>query len=166
MAGFCKTAVESSTTLKHYPPHQPLYQLRPSSGSPLPYSKFMPTSGFRSSRCALAGQFRKTDTLPKVISDGAPFHGSQASFRGLSPKQWQRKMSSYLPILGITEDTTPEILSWLQSLTDQLNKHFSTFAYLFGNRPSLADFSLAAPLFAHVWRDPGSRHYIETTQTS
>ena len=69
-------------------------------------------------------------------------------------KTMAKKMSSYLPILGITEDTTPEILSWLQSLTDQLNKHFSTFAYLFGNRPSLADFSLAAPLFAHVWRDP------------
>ena len=76
-------------------------------------------------------------------------------------KTMAKKMSSYLPILGITEATTPEILSWLQSLTDQLNKHFSTFAYLFGNRPSLADFSLAAPLFAHVWRDPGSRHYIE-----
>ena len=51
-----------------------------------------------------------------------------------------KENGSYLPILGITEDTTPEILSWLQSLTDQLNKHFSTFAYLFGNRPSLADF--------------------------
>ena len=32
----------------------------------------------------------------------------------------KERIGSYLPILGITEDTTPEILSWLQSLTDSL----------------------------------------------
>ena len=76
-------------------------------------------------------------------------------------KPMAKKMSSYLPVLGITDHTTPKILAWLQSLTGQLNEHFGNSPYLFGERPSLADFSLAAPLFAHVWRDPGSRHYIE-----
>ncbi len=71
------------------------------------------------------------------------------------------KMSSYLPVLGITERTAPEIFTWLEDLAKQLNTHFKAHRYLLGQRPSLADFALAAPLYAHVWRDPGSRHYIE-----
>ena len=35
-------------------------------------------------------------------------------------KTMANKMSSYLPVLGITEDTTPEILSWLQALAANL----------------------------------------------
>jgi len=80
--------------------------------------------------------------------------------RGLA-KPMAAKMSSYLPVLGITDATTPQIFSWLEELSAQLNTHLSDHSFLFGERPSLADFALAAPLYAHVWRDPGSRHYIE-----
>ena len=103
--GICKTAVESSTTLKHYRPRQPFYQLRPSSGSPRLYSKFMPTNGFRSSRCALAGQFRKP-TLAQSDFGRCAFPWLPSLLSRPFAKTMAKKMSSYLPILGITEDTT------------------------------------------------------------
>jgi glutathione S-transferase len=70
------------------------------------------------------------------------------------------KMQSYLPVLGISEATIPEIEAWMQELFDALEQHFSEFDYLLGGRPCLGDFSLAGPLYAHVGRDAGSRHFI------
>ena len=71
-----------------------------------------------------------------------------------------KKMSSYLPVLGITDHTTPKILAWLQSLTGQLNEHLA-IPLISWCTPFLGRFFTRCTLFAHVWRDPGSRQYIE-----
>ena len=161
MAGFCKTAVESSTTLKHYRPRQPFYQLHPSSGSPRLYSKFMPTNGFPHRDVHSLDNSGKP-TLCQMISDSAPFHGS--SLLSSLCQNDGKENSSYLPILA-SPKIQPQILSWLQSLTDQLNKHFSTFAYLFGNRPSLADFPPCTTLCSRLARS-ALGITSKTTQTS
>ncbi len=55
---------------------------------------------------------------------------------------------------GITSETIPAIEQGYLELLEQLNRHFSEFPYLFGTRPSIADFALMGPLYAHLGRDP------------
>lgn len=64
------------------------------------------------------------------------------------------RMNAYLPQLGVDEHTIPEIESSYLQLLDTLNAHFSEHPYLFGGRPSLADYGLIGPMFAHLGRDP------------
>lgn len=64
------------------------------------------------------------------------------------------RMNAYLPQLGVNEHTIPEIEASYEQLLDTLNAHFAEHPYLFGGRPSIADYGLIGPLFAHLGRDP------------
>ena len=73
-----------------------------------------------------------------------------------------KKMQSYLPVLGITENTMPEIDTWMVELFGQLDAHFAQHNFLLGTQPCLGDFALYGPLYAHVWRDPNWRSNFES----
>ena len=75
------------------------------------------------------------------------------------------RMNSYLPQLGVDEHTIPEIEASFLQLLNTLNAHFAEHPYLFGGRPSLADYGLIGPLFAHLGRGPGARPYHEDPGT-
>jgi len=61
-----------------------------------------------------------------------------------------------VPMLGITPDTAPGIeASYLGFLKD-LSAHLDVHNFMFGDRPSLADFAFYGPLYAHLYRDPAS----------
>ena len=64
--------------------------------------------------------------------------------------------SSSLPVLGINAASEPAIEAWYTELLQQLNRHLEGREYLFGSRPSIADFGLMGPLYAHNYRDPFS----------
>jgi len=64
--------------------------------------------------------------------------------------------SGSLPVLGINEASEPAIEAWYEALLSQLNVHLNGREYLFGSRPSIADFGLMGPLYAHNYRDPWS----------
>jgi glutathione S-transferase len=64
------------------------------------------------------------------------------------------QMNSYLPVLGVTAETVPAIEASYGALLGILDQHFASHPYLLGGRPSIADFGLMAPLFAHLSRDP------------
>lgn len=72
-------------------------------------------------------------------------------------------MAAYLPIFGVDEVTKPGFEEFIQYLLGALEKHLSKSNYLFGGRPSLADFAIMGPLYAHTWRDPhsGWREIVE-----
>ncbi|MEM1152536.1 MAG: glutathione S-transferase family protein [Pseudomonadota bacterium] len=62
--------------------------------------------------------------------------------------------SGLLPVLGITESTSSAIeAEYLQFLLC-LDRHLADYDYLFGSRPSIGDFGLMGPLYAHLGRDP------------
>ena len=65
-----------------------------------------------------------------------------------------KPFSSMLPNLGITEDTIPGIELAYLALLDQLDQHFAQFDFLLGSRPSIGDYGLMGPLYAHLGRDP------------
>jgi len=69
-------------------------------------------------------------------------------------KKLGRRFAGYLPKLGIVPKSEAAIeYSWL-SLQLELNAHFEQHDYLFGGRPSIGDFGLIGPLYAHLYRDP------------
>jgi glutathione S-transferase len=43
-----------------------------------------------------------------------------------------------------------------EALLDELNAHFARYDYVLGSRPSIADFGLYGPLYAHQYLDPAS----------
>ncbi len=66
-----------------------------------------------------------------------------------------------IPMLGVLEATIPAIeQEWLK-LLNQLEAHFSEHPYLLGTRPSIGDFGLMGPLYAHLGRDPVPRAIME-----
>ena len=59
-----------------------------------------------------------------------------------------------VPVLGVNEQTIPGIELAHMKLLAQLDTHFSKYDYLLGSRPSIGDFGLIGPLYAHLGRDP------------
>ena len=63
-------------------------------------------------------------------------------------------MQAYLPLLGLNEKTIPAVEEQYLELLVLLNAHFEQYPYLLGGLPSVADYGLFAPLYAHLSRDP------------
>ena len=97
--------------------------------------------------------------IQEFARDGFPFLPSFIGKKMSAPMA--RKMQSYLPVLGITEKTIPGIQSFRAELIAELNTHLEQYPFLLGSRPCLGDFSLYGPLWAHCYRDPGSRHLFD-----
>ena len=69
-------------------------------------------------------------------------------------------MNSYLPPLGINDRSRPLLDRFLAVQLDGLDAHFRCHHFLFGDRPSLADYGMIAPLYAHIGRDPWSKREL------
>lgn len=66
-----------------------------------------------------------------------------------------------LPRLGITDHSRAAIEQSYLMLLNELNTHFSRHDYLLGARPSIGDFGLIGPLYAHLYRDPASGRLMQ-----
>ena len=64
------------------------------------------------------------------------------------------RFNGFLPNLGVTAETIAAIEGAYEELLDVLEAHFRLHPYMLGGRPSLADFGMIAPLYAHLARDP------------
>jgi glutathione S-transferase len=73
-------------------------------------------------------------------------------------------MRRHLPSLGILPEQTALLDRWINLTLDRLEAHFAQHRYLLGEKPSLADFSLAGPLYAHLATDPWSRRELIVTR--
>lgn len=65
-----------------------------------------------------------------------------------------QRMQSYLPRLGVTSQSIAPIEASFERLLALLEVHFESVPYLLGGRPSVADYGLIGPMFAHLGRDP------------
>lgn len=77
-------------------------------------------------------------------------------------EQWQigeenaKPFASALPRLGICADNSAAIEASYLALLADLNRHFSLYPFLLGDKPCIGDFGLIGPLYAHLYRDPWS----------
>lgn len=63
-------------------------------------------------------------------------------------------LNGHLPNLGITPSTAPAIEAAYEALLATLDAHFRAHPYVLGGQPTIADYGLMAPLYAHLARDP------------
>jgi len=89
--------------------------------------------------------------------------GSGRAARDAQAMAVMQQMNSYLPVLGVTAETVPAIEASYEALLGILEQHFANHPYLLGGRPSIADFGLMAPLFAHLSRDPYPSNLMKLT---
>lgn len=82
------------------------------------------------------------------------YSGPDREARYAAARQAMQYFSGFLPSLGVTPETIPTIEAAYCELLDALDEHFLHCPYLLGGRPSIADFGLMAPMFAHLARDP------------
>ena len=80
--------------------------------------------------------------------------GPDREARRAAGEQLMNYFNGFLPFLGVNPDTIPTVEAAYLELLDALDIHFQQYPYLIGGRPSIADFGLMAPLFAHLARDP------------
>ncbi len=86
---------------------------------------------------------------------GRPLQGGpDREARFATARQTMQYFNDFLPPLGVTPQTIPTIEAAYCELLDALDEHFLHYPYLLGGRPSIADFGLMAPMFAHLARDP------------
>ena len=72
------------------------------------------------------------------------------------------KMRGYLPAVGVVPEQRAVMERWTEDMLDALEKHFAAMPFLFGTRPSVADFGLIGPMYGHLGRDPWpKKHLVE-----
>jgi len=67
-----------------------------------------------------------------------------------------QRFRGFVPMLGINEATIPAIEASYEALLTDLGRHFASHDFLLGSRPSIGDYGLIGPLYAHNYRDPAS----------
>lgn len=72
----------------------------------------------------------------------------------------QNRMSERLWVIGSNKSTEVRICNSFKNLLSQLEKHLSNRKYIFGQRPSFADFGLWGQIY-NSWTDPTPRKFIE-----
>ncbi len=63
-------------------------------------------------------------------------------------------MRNATKMFGAVPDTLELVEELYLELLDKLNAHFTDQPYLLGGKPSIGDFGMMAPLYAHLGRDP------------
>lgn len=76
------------------------------------------------------------------------------------------KFRAMVPMLGITPETVPAIEASYEAFLQEFADHLAVHPFVFGGRPSYADFALYGPLYAHLYRDPESRKIMERAAPS
>lgn len=83
-----------------------------------------------------------------------PSGGPAAPHKAAITAKVMDKFAGFLAGLGVTREVMPIIEQDYLDLLAALEVHFQHAPYVLGSQPSLADFGLMAPLYAHLARDP------------
>ncbi len=69
-------------------------------------------------------------------------------------------MRGHLTTIGVVKEQVDLLDRWTRDILDRFDAHFDEMPFLFGDRPSLGDFGLIGPLYAHLARDPWSKREL------
>jgi len=73
---------------------------------------------------------------------------------GESTDDAMQRMRNACQAFGAVPDTFDVVEGLYMELLEKLAAHFTVSPYLFGGRPSIGDFGMIGPFFAHLGRDP------------
>ena len=108
-------------------------------------------------RMAMHYRWSKLDQQDSFIAAGF-IHGlapeSPPEEADALARPMMNKLAGYLTALGVTDETIPKVEAAYDALLNALQAHFTRHPCLFGAWPSLGDYGLYGPLFAHLGRDP------------
>ncbi len=83
------------------------------------------------------------------------FPGLPRFIQRILGKRIGSRFSGLLPALGITNTSQRAIEDWYENdFLPTLNRHFDDHDFLLGSAPTIGDFGLMGPLYAHLYRDP------------
>lgn len=88
------------------------------------------------------------DSEAKARVDFASTSGDLAS-----ATKFADRVKAFVPVVGVLPETIPAIEAHTAELLADLTAHFGAHRMLLGDRPSLADLSLVAPLYPHLYLD-------------
>jgi len=91
----------------------------------------------------IVGEFGRT-TMPDAPSEIQRAAGEMGA----------KLFGGMLPGLGATEKNHKQIEEWYESFLDFFSEHLKSHPFLLGTKPSIGDFGLMGPLYAHLYRDP------------
>ncbi|KZX59102.1 glutathione S-transferase [Halioglobus sp. HI00S01] len=66
---------------------------------------------------------------------------------------------------GVTDETREVVEALYLEYLEALNAHFEQYPYLLGWRPSIGDYGLLAPMYAHLGRDPHPARLMQQRAT-
>ena len=84
----------------------------------------------------------------RIVAPWAP-----RPLRAFLGKRLSRPFADMLPMLGIHPHSVEAVEASYLHVLDALDQHFAEHEFLLGGRPSIGDFGLIAPLYAHLGRD-------------
>jgi glutathione S-transferase len=83
--------------------------------------------------------------------------GFPAFLQRLMGRKIANEMRGHATTLGFGADMAQVLDRFARIQLDALDTHFAEHRFLFGGRPSLGDYGLIGPLYAHIGRDPLSK---------
>ncbi len=95
--------------------------------------------------------------------------GKNAAPDGTPEEQYEagkavgQRFRSFVPMLGITEETAPGVEMAYEQFLSDFSAHLEKLPYLLGTRASYADFALIGPLYAHQYRDKMTGEHMKRT---
>lgn len=76
-------------------------------------------------------------------------------------KRRAEPFSNAAVLLGAEPHMHAAVEASYENLLAELSSHFQRYPFLFGDRPSIGDFGLIGPLYAHQYRDPASGEHMK-----
>lgn len=67
----------------------------------------------------------------------------------------------YKSLMGLDENTEPELEKITEAFLKDFDRHLEDHDFLLGSRPSIGDFGLVAPLYAHMAQDPYPKQWMQ-----
>jgi glutathione S-transferase len=83
----------------------------------------------------------------------------KAGIFGMASQRMRKAMASF----GVTPETIPTIEASYQEFLRLFEAHLEHSPYLLGGRPTIGDYGLIAPLYAHLARDPFPARLMQQT---
>jgi glutathione S-transferase len=104
--------------------------------------------------------------FPEENLEFLTFHFERYIPPNLDKREMAEKQMNRMRNAGETFGAVPATFELVESLycalIEKLDRHFAGNPYLFGGKPSIGDFGMIAPLFAHLGRDPKSIRLMQT----